>query len=94
MGCDNRQGGTKSLGKALRTLYNRVMNKTPELSTDPRDDIAAGIRGFCIANPEADFEMVMDFVDAQILPFEADDELCDLAFEIMLDVDNTTQEDA
>ena len=63
------------------------MNKT----TDPRNDIAAGIRGFCIANPEADFDMVMDFVDAQILPFEADDDLCDLALMIMMDVDETNQ---
>ena len=59
--------------------------------TDPRNDIAAGIRGFCIANPEADFDMVMDFVDSQILPFEADDDLCDLAMMIMLDVDESNQ---
>ena len=59
--------------------------------TDPRNDIASDIRGFCIANPEADFEMVMDFVDAQILPFEADDDLCDLAMMIMLDVDESNQ---
>ena len=63
------------------------MNKT----TDPRNDIAAGIRGFCIANPEADFEMVMDFVDSQIVPFEADDDLCDLALMIMMDVDESNQ---
>jgi len=74
------------IGTALQTLYCRVMNKT-----DPRNDIAAGIRGFCIANPDADFEMVMDFVDAQILPFEADDDLCDLALMIMLDVDESNQ---
>ena len=61
--------------------------------TDPRNDIAAGIRGFCIANPEADFDMVMDFVDAQSLPFEADDDLCDLALMIMMDVDETNQSD-
>ena len=65
------------------------MNQT----TDPRNDIAAGIRGFCIANPEADFDMVMDFVDSQILPFEADDDLCDLAMMIMLDVDESNQSD-
>ena len=75
------------IGTALKTLYCRVMNKT----TDPRNDIAAGIRSFCISNPEADFEMVMDFVDAQILPFEADDDLCDLAMMIMLDVDESNQ---
>ena len=74
------------IGTALKTLYCRVMNKT-----DPRNDIAAGIRGFCIANPEADFEMVMDFVDSQIVPFEADDNLCDLAMMIMLDVDESNQ---
>jgi len=62
------------------------MNKT-----DPRNDIAAGIRGFCIANPDADFEMVMDFVDSQICPFEADDDLCDLAMMIMMDVDESNQ---
>jgi len=60
---------------------------------DPRNDIAFGIRSFCIANPEADFEMVMDFVDSQIVPFEADDEMCDLAMEIMLDVDQSNQSD-
>ena len=76
------------IGTALKTLYCRVMNKT-----DPRNDIAAGIRGFCIANPEADFEMVMDFVDAQIVPFEADDNLCDLAMMIMMDVDESNQSD-
>ena len=53
--------------------------------------IIAGIREFCISNPEADFEMVMDFVDSQIVPFEADDDLCDLAMEIMLDVDGSNQ---
>ena len=76
------------IGTALKTLYCRVMNKT-----DPRNDIAAGIRSFCISNPEADFEMVMDFVDSQILPFEADDDLCDLAMMIMLDVDESNQSD-
>ena len=75
------------IGTAPQTLYCRHMNKI----TDPRNDIAAGIRGFCIANPEADFDMVMDFVDAQILPFEADDDLCDLALMIMMDVDETNQ---
>ena len=74
------------IGTALKTLYCRVMNKT-----DPRNDIAAGIRGFCIANPEADFDMVMDFVDSQILPFEADDDLCDLALMIMMDCDELNQ---
>ena len=58
---------------------------------DPRNDIAAGIRGFCLSNPEADFEMVMDFVDAQIVPFEADDDLCDLALMIMMDCDELNQ---
>jgi len=29
--------------------------------------------------------MVMDFVESQIAPFEADDELCDLTLEIMLE---------
>ena len=58
---------------------------------DPRNNIAHDIRGFCIANPEADFEMVMDFVDSQIVPFEADDDLCDLALMIMMDVDESNQ---
>ena len=75
------------IGTALKTLYCRVMNKT----TDPRNDIAAGIRSFCISNPEADFDMVMDFVDSQILPFEADDDLCDLALMIMMDCDELHQ---
>jgi hypothetical protein len=35
--------------------------------------------------------MVMDFVDSQIVPFEADDDLCDLAMMIMLDVDESNQ---
>jgi hypothetical protein len=35
--------------------------------------------------------MVMDFVDSQIAPFEADDNLCDLAMMIMLDVDESNQ---
>ena len=60
---------------------------------DPRNNIASDIRGFCIANPEADFEMVMDFVDSQIVPFEADDDLCDLAMEIMLECDQDNQFD-
>ena len=60
---------------------------------DPRNNIASDIRGFCIANPEADFEMVMDFVDSQIVPFEADDDLCDLALMIMMDVDESNQSD-
>ena len=50
--------------------------------------IAAGIRSFCLVNPEADFEMVMDFVDSQICPFEADDDLVDLAMAIMLECDD------
>ena len=54
---------------------------------DPRNDIAAGIRGFCLSNPEADFEMIMDFVDSQIAPFEADDDLVDHAMAIMLECD-------
>ena len=57
------------------------------------ETIAPAIREFCIANPEADFEMVMDFVDSQIVPFEADDDLCDLAMMIMLDVDESNQSD-
>ena len=61
--------------------------------TDPRNNISSDIRGFCIANPEADFEMVMDFVDSQIVPFEADDDLCDLAMMIMMDVDESNQSD-
>ena len=75
------------IGTAPQTLYCRHMNQT----TDPRNDIASGIRGFCIANPEADFDMVMDFVDSQILPFEADDDLCDLALMIMMDCDELNQ---
>ena len=74
------------IGTALQTLYCRVMNKT-----DPRNDIAAGIRSFCISNPEADFEMVMDFVESQVAPFEVDDNLCDLAQLIMLDLDESNQ---
>ena len=54
---------------------------------DPRNNIAHDIRGFCISNPEADFEMVMDFVDSQIVPFEADDDLVDHAMAIMLECD-------
>ena len=75
------------IGTALKTLYCRLMNKL----NDPRNNIASDIRGFCISNPEADFEMVMDFVDSQIVPFEADDDLCDLALMIMMDVDETNQ---
>ena len=60
------------------------MNKT-------LDDLTPSIRSFCISNPEADFEMVIDFVDSQIVPFEADDELCDLVLKIMLDVDESNQ---
>ena len=51
-------------------------------------DLAAGIRGFCISNPTADFEMVMDYVAAQLNPYEPDDDLVDLAMEIMLDCDS------
>ena len=58
---------------------------------DKLNNIASDIRGFCISNPEADFEMVMDFVDSQIAPFEADDNLCDLAMMIMLDADEMNQ---
>ena len=76
------------IGTALKTLYCRVMNnnETIELNIE-------GISEFCIANPEADFEMVMDFVDSKIVPFEADDNLCDLAMMIMLDVDASNQSD-
>jgi len=74
------------IGTALKTLYCRVMNKT-----DPRNDIAAGVRSFCISNPEADFEMVMDYVESQVAPYEVDDNLCDLAMIIMLDVDESNQ---
>jgi len=74
------------IGTDLKTVYCRHMNKT-----DPRNNIASDIRGFCISNPEADFEMVMDFVDSQIAPFEADDDLCDLAMMIMMDVDESNQ---
>ena len=56
------------------------MNKT-------LDDLTPSIREFCAANPEADFEMIMDFVDSQIAPLEADDDICDLAMEIMLECD-------
>ena len=55
------------------------------------DQIGLSIRSFCLVNPEADFEMIMDFVDSQIAPFEADDDLCDLAMMIMLDVDESNQ---
>ena len=57
------------------------------------ETIAPKITEFCLCNPEADFEMVMDFVDSQIAPFEADDELCDLAMMIMLDCDEDNQSD-
>ncbi|AMO43324.1 hypothetical protein Np050604_080 [Cyanophage S-RIM44] len=60
------------------------MNKT-------LDDLTPSIRSFCLVNPEADFEMIMDFVDSQIAPFEADDELCDLVMEIMLECDESNQ---
>ena len=68
------------IGTALKTLYCRHMNKTI-------DDLTPSIRSFCLVNPEADFEMVMDFVDSQIAPFEADDDLVDHAMEIMLECD-------
>jgi len=71
------------IGTAPQTLYCRHMDKL--------NNIASDIRGFCISNPEADFEMVMDFVDSQIAPFEADDDLCDLALMIMMDVDESNQ---
>jgi len=76
------------IGTAPQTLYCRVMNnnETIELNIE-------GISEFCNANPEADFEMVMDFVDSQIAPFEADDELCDLVMEIMLECDESNQSD-
>ena len=54
-------------------------------------DLTPSIREFCLSNPEADFDMVMDFVDSQILPFEADDDLCDLALMIMMDCDELNQ---
>jgi len=57
------------------------------------ETIAPQITEFCLSNPEADFEMVMDFVDSQIAPFEADDDLCDLAMMIMLDCDEDNQSD-
>ena len=69
------------IGTALKTLYCRVMNKT-------LDDLTPSIRSFCLVNPEADFEMVMDFVDSQIVPFEADDDLVDHAMAIMLECDS------
>ncbi len=69
------------IGTALKTLYCRVMNKT-------LTDLTPSIRSFCLTNPEADFEMVMDFVDSQIMPFEADDDLVDHAMEIMLQCDS------
>ena len=68
------------IGTALKTLYCRLMNKT-------LTDLTPSIREFCLSNPEADFEMVMDFVDSQIAPFEADDDLVDHAMEIMLECD-------
>jgi hypothetical protein len=74
------------IGTALKTLYCRLMNNNETIELD-----ISGITEFCNANPEADFEMVMDFVDSQIAPFEADDELCDLVMEIMLEVDESNQ---
>jgi len=74
------------IGTALKTLYCRLMNKT-------LDDLTPSIREFCLSNPEADFEMIMDFVDSQIAPFEADDDLCDLVMEIMMDCDESNQSD-
>ena len=71
------------MSTALKTLYCRHMDKL--------NNIASDIRSFYISNPEADFEMVMDFVDSQIVPFEADDDLCDLVMKIMLDVDESNQ---
>ena len=68
------------IGTALKTLYCRHMNKT-------LDDLTPSIREFCLVNPEADFEMIMDFVDSQIAPFEADDDLVDHAMAIMLECD-------
>lgn len=68
------------IGTALKTLYCRLMNKT-------LDDLTPSIRSFCLVNPEADFEMIMDFVDSQIAPFEADDDLVDHAMAIMLECD-------
>ena len=69
------------------------MNKSLFGVTVTNEDLTPGIREFCLSNPEADFEMVMDFVDSQIVPFEADDDLCDLAMMIMLDVDESNQSD-
>ena len=66
------------IGTAPQTLYCRVMNNNKTIELDME-----AIREFCISNSEADFEMVMDFVESQIAPFGADDELCDLAMEIM-----------
>jgi hypothetical protein len=51
-------------------------------------ELSDSIRSFCLVNPEADFEMVMDFVDSQIVPFEADDDLVDHAMAIMLECDS------
>lgn len=79
------------IGTALKTLYCRHMND--KMTALELHHIAAGVRGFCISNPEADFEMVMDFVDAQICPFEADDDLVDLAMAIMLECDESNQSD-
>ena len=67
------------------------MNKSLFGVTVTNEDLTPGIREFCLSNPEADFDMVMDFVDSQILPFEADDDLCDLAMEIMLECDEDNQ---
>lgn len=63
------------------------MNKSLFGVTVKNEDLTPGIREFCLSNPEADFEMVMDFVDSQIIPFEADDSLVDHAMAIMLECD-------
>jgi len=56
------------------------MNKT-------LDDLTPSIREFCYSNPEAAFDMIMDFVDSQIAPFVADVDLVDHAMAIMLECD-------
>ena len=63
------------------------MNKSLFGVTVKNEDLTPSIREFCLSNPEADFEMVMDFVDSQIAPFEADDDLVDHAMAIMLECD-------
>jgi len=70
------------IGTAPQTLYCRHMNETQLI------ELSDSIRSFCLVNPEADFEMVMDFVDSQIVPFEADDDLVDHAMAIMLECDS------